>query len=134
MAGKSTESYLIELVSGVDPDNVMPRKGSKLTPLQVGLLRAWIDQGMPWEKEVSFAKKAPVNLHPRRPELPAARAGSGLSNPIDLLLQSYLESHQKSFGNPVTDRVFARRVSLDIGGLLPSASGVGSINCATNWS
>ena len=124
VAGKSTESYLIELVSGVDPDNVMPRKGSKLTPLQVGLLRAWIDQGMPWEKEVSFAKKAPVNLHPRRPELPAARAGSGLSNPIDLLLQSYLESHQKSFGNPVADRVFARRVSLDIGGLLPSAEGM----------
>lgn len=45
LAGKSAESYLIELVSGLDPDNVMPVKGSKLTTTQVGLLRAWIDQG-----------------------------------------------------------------------------------------
>src|SRR3954471_5740429 len=28
---QSAESYLIELVSGLDPDNVMPQKGSKLT-------------------------------------------------------------------------------------------------------
>src|SRR6266540_490042 len=45
VAGKSAESYLIELVAGVDPDNVMPKKGKRLTPEQVGLLRAWIDQG-----------------------------------------------------------------------------------------
>src|SRR5437773_1766223 len=41
---KSEESLLIELVSGLDPDNVMPKKGSKLTKEQVALLRAWIDQ------------------------------------------------------------------------------------------
>src|SRR5436309_3880838 len=40
--GKGEESLLLELVSGLDPDNVMPRKGSKLTKEQVGLLRAWI--------------------------------------------------------------------------------------------
>ena len=39
VVGKSAESYLIELVSGVDPDNVMPVKGSRLTREQVGLLR-----------------------------------------------------------------------------------------------
>ena len=46
--GKSADSYLVELVSGIDPDNVMPQKGSRLTPEQVGLVRAWIDQGLPW--------------------------------------------------------------------------------------
>src|SRR4051812_22154465 len=35
--GKSEESLLIELVSGLDPDNVMPKKGSKLTKEQVSL-------------------------------------------------------------------------------------------------
>src|SRR4051812_6243312 len=30
--GKSAESLLIHLVSGLDPDNVMPQKGSKLKP------------------------------------------------------------------------------------------------------
>src|SRR5215813_8872461 len=37
--GKSTESLLIELVQGFDPDNVMPKKGSRLTAGQIGLLR-----------------------------------------------------------------------------------------------
>ena len=46
VAGKSEESYLIELVSGADPDNVMPKKGSRLKPEQIALLRAWIDQGL----------------------------------------------------------------------------------------
>src|SRR5258706_11209848 len=37
IAGKSVESLLLELVSGLDPDNVMPKKGSKLTTEQVAL-------------------------------------------------------------------------------------------------
>src|SRR6516162_8078639 len=36
--GKSAESRLIALVQGVDPDEVMPKKGSRLTPAQVGVL------------------------------------------------------------------------------------------------
>src|SRR5881275_1622325 len=60
--GKSEESRLIELVSGLDPDTVMPQKGKRLTPEQVGLLRAWIDQGAPWDPGISFARPAPVNL------------------------------------------------------------------------
>src|SRR5712671_2783380 len=42
VSGKSAESYLIELVAGFDPDSVMPKKGSKLKPEQIGALRAWI--------------------------------------------------------------------------------------------
>src|SRR5260221_7655144 len=32
ISGKSAESLLIELVQGFDPDNIMPKKGSRLTP------------------------------------------------------------------------------------------------------
>jgi len=49
--GKSEESHLIELVAGLDPDSVMPQKGKRLTPEQIGLLRAWIDQGAQWSEE-----------------------------------------------------------------------------------
>src|SRR5690349_20510472 len=49
VAGKSAESLLIALVQGFDPDSVMPKKGSRLTPDQIGLLRAWIDQGLSWD-------------------------------------------------------------------------------------
>src|SRR2546428_560163 len=49
VAGKSAESLLIELVMGFDPDNAMPKKGTKLTREQIGVLRAWIDQGAKWD-------------------------------------------------------------------------------------
>src|SRR5436190_9807797 len=115
--GKSGESLLIEMVSGLDPDNVMPQKGSHLSATQVGMLRAWIDQGLPWEKDMTFAKPPPVNLKPREVPLP----GSGnLENPVDRILQPYFAAHRASGSSPVEERVFARRVYLDLWGLLPA--------------
>ena len=118
LAGRSAESLLIELVSGLDPDNVMPAKGSKLAAAQVGQLRAWIDQGMPWDAGVTFAKPPPVNFHPRQPVLPAATKASG-ENPIDRLLAGYFAERKIKPTPPVEDRLFARRVYLDVIGLLP---------------
>ena len=43
---KSAESRLIQLVAGLDVEKVMPPKGERLTSQQVGVLRAWIDQGL----------------------------------------------------------------------------------------
>jgi hypothetical protein len=117
-AGKSAESYLIELVSGLDPDNVMPVKGSKLTAKQVGLLRGWIDQGMKWDASITFAKPLPLNLHPRQPELPASRAS--VKHPLDRLMNAYFAKHQIKPAKVVGDRTFARRVYLDVIGVLPS--------------
>ncbi len=117
-AGQSAESHLIELVAGFDPEKIMPEKGTKLTLKQIGLLRAWIDQGLSWDEGVNFAKLPPNNLTPRQPKLPAASAG--LENPIDRLLQPYFGAHKIKPAAPVDDRVFARRVYLDVIGVLPS--------------
>src|SRR5688572_13148244 len=43
--GKSAESYIVQLVAGLEPESIMPKKGTRWTPAQIGLLRAWIDQG-----------------------------------------------------------------------------------------
>src|SRR5256885_10688810 len=115
--GKSEESHLIELVAGLDPDSVMPQKGKRLTSQQIGLLRAWIDQGAPWDAGISFAKLPPVNFFPRKPEVPAARRGA--TNPIDRFLQPYYEAHSLKPAKSVSDRVFVRRAYLDAIGLLP---------------
>ena len=48
VVGNSAQSYFIHLVAGTDPDSVMPKKGTQLTPEQVGILRAWVDQGLRW--------------------------------------------------------------------------------------
>jgi hypothetical protein len=113
--GKSQESLLIELVAGVDPDNVMPKKGSRLTVEQIGLLRAWIDQGLPWDPTVSFARPAPLNLTPHSPNLKISDSG----NPIDQILAGYFATYQFKPPQVVDERLFARRVHLDILGLLP---------------
>ena len=42
--GKSGQSLLIRYVSGVDEKLVMPPQGPRLTPEQVAMLRAWIDE------------------------------------------------------------------------------------------
>lgn len=115
IVGQSAESALIELVSGLDPDNVMPQKGTKLTSHEVSRLRAWIDQGLKWDAAITFAKKPPVNLHPRKPALP-----TGAGNPIDRLLESYYKSNKVRPSRPVEDTLFARRAYLDTIGLIPT--------------
>jgi mono/diheme cytochrome c family protein len=114
--GKSQESLLIELVAGVDPDNVMPKKGSKLTAGQVGILRAWIDQGLAWDPKITFARPAPLNLTPHSPTFKLA---PGDRNPIDQILESYFTTNHFRPPQAVDDRIFARRASLDVIGLLP---------------
>lgn len=116
--GNSRDSLLIHLVSGLDPDSVMPVKGSKLTAEQVGLLRAWIDQGLKWEPGVSFARDPHRNLQPRRPELPAALPGR--EHPIDRWMGAYFERQGVVPRGPVDDLTFARRATLDLVGLLPT--------------
>lgn len=117
VAGKSAESLLVELVAGFDPDSVMPKKGTKLTREQIGVLRAWIDQGAPWDANVTFARIEPANLKTRRPEIPKSRVKN--ANPIDRLLEPYFVANKIKPAKPVDDRAFARRVYLDVVGLLP---------------
>ena len=114
--GKSAESLIVKLVASNDPDERMPKKGTHWTAEQVGLLRAWIDQGATWPDGVSFAKPVPENLAPRSVQAPA-----GAGNPIDRLLLGYLAQHGGAGREAVLDAVFARRVWLDVIGLLPSA-------------
>ena len=54
--GNGGESLAVKLVAGADPDGIMPKKGTKWTPEQIGLLRAWIDQGAKWDPSVTFAR------------------------------------------------------------------------------
>ena len=117
--GRSEESYLIELVSGLDPDNVMPAKGSRLTEAEVGMLRAWIDQGVAWDAEAGFGRPPARNLTPHRPELPPATADS--DGPVDRFLGSYFESRGMTIPGVVDDALFIRRVYLDVVGLIPTS-------------
>ncbi|MEO6739990.1 MAG: DUF1549 domain-containing protein [Chthoniobacteraceae bacterium] len=114
--GNSAKSLMIELVASDDVESLMPRRGKRWTPEQVGLLRAWIDQGAKWPLGLTFAKPAPENLAPRKVEPPA-----GDGNPVDRVLGPYFAEHGVKAADAVSDAAFARRVYLDTIGLLPSA-------------
>src|SRR6266850_213537 len=114
--GKSADSLLIALVQGFDPDSIMPKKGSRLTSEQIGLLRAWIDQGVHWDSKITFGRLEPANMKPRLPQIPK---DPKVLNPVDHFLQPYFAAHRIKPSRAVSDRVFARRVYLDVIGLLP---------------
>src|SRR4051812_2570942 len=90
--GKSGESELIERVTSDDPDEVMPQKGERLTPAEVARLKAWIDQGAPWEQGFTFKRSGyAVPLKLRRPKVPPARGGR--DHPVDRIVDAYLAQH-----------------------------------------
>ena len=118
--GNSAESYLVQLVAGVDPENVMPQKGSRLTEKEVGLIRTWIDRGLPWEEGIHFSKKPSLNLKPNRPAIPRRGNGFTQGNPVDAFMSDYFEREGFVPPDSVDDRTYARRVYLDAVGLIPS--------------
>ncbi len=117
--GNSTGSYLVRLISGTDPDTIMPPEGDVLKPEQIGLIRAWIDQGLAWEAGLSLGRFKEASLAPRRPDLPEPPA-QDLTHPIDRFIGVYLGGQGPDLHKLVPDAIFARRVYLDVIGLLPT--------------
>jgi mono/diheme cytochrome c family protein/ribosomal protein L29 len=121
--GKSAESRLVHLVAGLVENRVMPPAGPRLTSQQVGVLRAWIDQGASWPDTADTA--APQSTHwafrpIKPPSLPKVRNQAWVINPIDVFILARLE--QKGLRpSPPADRVtLIRRASLDLTGLPPT--------------
>ena len=123
--GKSADSRLVLLVSGLDKETgPMPPegKGKSLTAEQIGLIRAWIDQGANWPdggdaelaaKHWSFQKV--VAAPP-----PAVKDVAWPESPIDSFILARLEKERIAPSPPADKVTLLRRVYLDLVGLLPS--------------
>ncbi|HVT30750.1 MAG TPA: PSD1 and planctomycete cytochrome C domain-containing protein [Lacipirellulaceae bacterium] len=117
--GKSADSELIDLVTSDDADERMPKGKPPLSAGEIQSLRDWIDGGMTWESGFTFdVHDYEPPLRPRRPALPPVV--DGRSNPIDRILDGYLQQHKVQRPAPLDDAAFLRRVYLDLIGLLPS--------------
>jgi mono/diheme cytochrome c family protein len=117
VAGRSAESRLVAMVSGLEPEIIMPQKGKKLTREQVAMVRAWIDQGMPWPEAITFFRHEPANLRAGRLIDPPERPG--IAHPVDRHVDAYFAARGLAWPDGVDDRTYARRVWLDTIGLLP---------------
>ena len=117
--GSPDKSLLLKLVSGSDPARTMPARGPRLTASEIGVLRAWIAGGAKMGVVETGTDWRPT-LALRRPDVPTSSGTTPGANAIDLLLQSYYKQHKIAPAPPVEDRVYARRVYLDLIGLLPT--------------
>ncbi len=112
------KSRLIEVILSTDSDDQMPPKGDRLSAAEVALLKSWIAADLPWEQGFAFKKPAyEPPLKPRRPALPSAVGKR--THPLDRLIDQYLADHHREPPAPIDDATFARRLHLDLIGLLP---------------
>ena len=122
--GKSAESRLVRFVAGLDKEvGLMPPegKGKPLTAGEIGLIRAWIDQGANWPEggaEVaarhwSFQKVVAVSP-------PTVKNHSWPASPVDSFVLARLEKEGVSPSPLAGKETLLRRAYLDVIGLLPS--------------
>ncbi len=108
----------------------MPTKGKRLTEREINVLKFWIEKGALWPdgKEKSIYRVAA--LEPRMPVLPPA--SGDLVKPVDRLVNAYFQKNKIAWQNVVNDRIYIRRVYLDIIGLIPSPEKVDAFVADSN--
>ncbi|MEX2213331.1 MAG: DUF1553 domain-containing protein [Phycisphaeraceae bacterium] len=128
VVGKSAESHIIKLVAGLIEDEIMPPKGARLSAEEIGILRAWIDQGAKWPDD-GGAGTGPVKLthwsfQPVRRVEPADAKAQALRawvrNPIDAFIAAKLEEKGLQPSKEADKETLVRRAYLLITGLAPT--------------
>ena len=137
LAGRSSESLLFKKITGIQRPQ-MPPTGENLTDREIGLIKAWIDQGAIWPENVGV--DAGVRAHwaftrTFQPDIPEIAEERWSVNPID----RFIRKQQLTVGlNPVekaNPRVLVRRLHYGLIGLPPTAETVDAFQeySRDNW-
>ena len=123
--GRSDESILIERVTaGAKSSDRMPppSEGVALGEREVGILRAWIDQGAvaPAEAVPEDPRRHWAYVPPVRPAVPSPAGRDWSRNPIDTFLAAAHQAKGLRASPPLRDDLLLRRVYLDLVGLTPT--------------
>ena len=126
LPGASADSRLIQLVAGIPREKLMPQVGDRLTDEEIGLLRAWIDQGAIWPDEYDATEHRKSHDHWAylpllRPQLPKVQNRSWPKTPIDHFILARLEEKGFKPSEPAKKHTLLRRITLDLTGLHPTA-------------
>jgi mono/diheme cytochrome c family protein len=133
--GNSADSPLIHYVTRRIPDLEMPPtgKGEPLTSEEVGLLRAWIDQGAHWTTATGNPAEATPDLAANwwslrpltRPAVPPVTlSGARVANPVDAFILARLAANHLNPSPEADRRTLIRRLSFDLLGLPPTPAEV----------
>jgi hypothetical protein len=124
--GKSADSLLVQVVAGLHADIAkMPKKGEPLTATDIGMLRAWIDQGAHWpdspKRQAASGADHWAFQPVKRPKATKAKLeASRVPNEIDGFIGAHLAKEGMKFSAEVDRVMLIRRLSLDLTGLPPS--------------
>jgi hypothetical protein len=124
--GDAAHSRLVLLVSGLDSELKMPPEGkTPLTPREIALLRAWIDQGAKWPGAAAVATTAVQSSHWAfqpviRPSPSVVANRDWLRNGIDTFVLARLEKERLDPAPEADRSTLLRRLSLDLLGLPPT--------------
>jgi len=122
--GHSEQSRLIQVVAGLDPDYQMPPEGDRLSPEQIGILKAWIDSGAMGPEDSSLLEKPlPWSFRPLRVPKPpenAPLADSKSLGIIDAWLAGPLAEKQLEFSQRADPQTLIRRLFLVALGVPPT--------------
>ncbi|HVJ69532.1 MAG TPA: DUF1553 domain-containing protein [Caulifigura sp.] len=125
--GDSANSRLIHLTAAIDKKQVMPPDSEGLSANEVGILRAWIDQGAVWpdgldipDPRVEQAKTHWAFQPLKSTEIPAVKNEQWPRTPIDRFVLSKLEQAGLSPAERADARHLVRRMTFDLTGLPPT--------------
>jgi hypothetical protein len=129
--GDSANSRLIHLVAAIEKDQVMPPDSEGLSHLEVGMLRAWIDQGANWPEGLDIADPREVKakshwaFQPLRDVPgPSVNDAPWLKTTIDRFVLATLEKEGLKPRRPADPRTLIRRLTLALVGLPPTPEDV----------
>lgn len=124
--GHASDSRLVKLISGLEPDTIMPPKGERLSASEVALISDWIDRGALWPDDGSAARGADHWAFRKPAVQPAPPVGnaSWVRTPIDAFILARIEQEGLAPSPEAGRTVLLRRLSLDLTGLPPSSAEV----------
>jgi hypothetical protein len=113
--GDAAASEVWKRITTSDPEDLMPPPDfhKPLDVREIQLIKAWIDQGAPYEEHWAFTTLT-------RPDVPVpAVHAAAVANPIDAFILARLEEEGLSPAPPAGKEALLRRLSLDLTGLPP---------------
>ncbi len=120
--GDANGSALLKIVSGQQPNLIMPPNGDKLTPAQVEILRRWIDEGAKWQDAETNPAKNHWAFQPlKRPVVPQIKnSKTAPRNALDNFLIAKLQERGLQFSPEADKPTIIRRLYFSLIGLPPS--------------
>ena len=115
LPGNSTESLLVQRITSKNPDERMPPpgNGTKLSEIEIEMLKTWIDEGASYQRHWAFEPVADQ-------QLPRVRDNAWPSQSIDHFILAKLEQVELTPARRASRRTLIRRAYLDLIGLPPT--------------